>query len=270
MNAQTNQNPVSTIIAGVMRDATTEGNRQAALTEALFDDKANYTRDIILSIFRLSGQDHTEALDRRIRAQSEDFENAVDMLADLKDKKANERTDTENFQIEAITRKLRAARMMFKRALTSVFFAIDNNATKVTVAKAGNNQILKVVMPDDDGDPVGHKFTANAIATQGKKALDAALGKGKEHKARSPLSNSLADSSKALAAALTGLNGNGPVASVDLADDVQDNLDVAFAQLFRMHFADDKGYIDPKEVADFAKEMNAKAKEEKTADKKAA
>lgn len=53
-NANTINN-VSTLINAVMRDATTEGNRQGELVVALFSNEVSYSVDVIVNAFNKKG-----------------------------------------------------------------------------------------------------------------------------------------------------------------------------------------------------------------------
>lgn len=250
-------NAISALISGAMRDATVAGSRQAELVIAMFKNEVVYSADEILNIFRKTGGDKTDLIDTMLCAVSDEYAGIIETLAELKAKgKAKNKTDV--FTVDSLNRKVRAARIMYDRALRSVYWLRIVGCRGAVMNKIGTGA-LKCKMPDKDseGEYINEVHSGNHIFAQGDKELRAKLGKAKpEAKAKNPAANVLADASKSLAAVLTGLNAKTIKPIDDLNDEQQANAEVIFTQLFRMKFADDKGKIDVKDVTAFINELN--------------
>lgn len=273
-NANTINN-VSTLINAVMRDATTEGNRQGELVVALFSNEVSYSVDVIVNAFNKKGVEKTEAIDKMLADASDEFQGVIEQLAYLKAVKEKDRKQNHAFQVEALTRKARAARIMFERALCGVYFLRIGNCKRVETIKVGTGA-LKAVMPDlsegaGEGEYVNEKFSCTTITQQGKKLLDTVTGKAKPATtARNPVANVLADASKSLGATLTSLASEGKrKAMTDFDDSVEANLEVTLRELFAMKFADDKGRIELSDVSAWIAETFGKIKREDVSKKAA-
>lgn len=232
---------IAAIIAGVMKDATTEGNRQAELTVAMFKNEVTYAADEILNVFRKEGAEKTALIDAMISDASDEYRVVMEQGASIKDKASKERTTQDVFTLDGLNRKARAARIMFERALRSVYWLRVNGCKTVAGNKIGTGA-LKAKMPDpeDEGEYVNEVYTCNHVANKGKEAIDKALGKSKsEAKARNPQANVLADASKSLAAVLTNMNADGKRKPLsDFNDGIERQLEDTLRELFAMKFFD--------------------------------
>lgn len=276
-----NVSPISAIIAGVMKDATTEGNRQAELTVAMFKNEVTYSSENILDVFRKEGAEKTEAIDVLISDASDEYAGVMDHMASIKDKPSKERSTADVFQIDSLNRKARAARMMFERALKSVYWLRASNVSAVSLNKIGTGA-MRVVGPsaaldpsnkdDDDATadiPVKVTFSCNTLANKGNDAIRVKLGKSaaKTATAKNPAANVIADASKSLAAVLSNLGNDGKRKPItDFSDAVEADLETTLRELFAMKFVDERGRVDLKEVTAWADEQfnipASKAKQE--------
>lgn len=263
-----NTSPISAIIAGVMKDATTEGNRQADLSVAMFANEVTYSVDAILNTFSKDGSEKTETLDKWLEDASDDYGAVLDHMQAIKDKPAKDRTNADTFQLDSLNRKARAARMMFERALRSVYWLRVNGCKNVSSNKIGTGA-MKAKMPDPEakGEYINETYSCNTLANKGNDAIREKLGKAtaKTTSARNPVANSIADASKSLAAVLTNLSNDGKRKPItDFSDAEEANLEATFRELFLMKFADDKGKVDFKAADEWImetfREMPAKPK----------
>lgn len=261
-----NTSPIANIISGVMRDATTEGNRQAELVVAMFAAEATYSSAVIANVFSKNGTEKTAIIDEMLADVSDDFDKVLAHMQSIKDKPAKERTTADAFTLEGLIRKARAARIMFERALKSVFWLREAGCKSINTNKIGTGA-LKAKMPDpeDDGEYVNETFSCNQIASRGDKLIRERLGKtstGKPERAKNPAANVIADASKSLAAVLSSLASDGKRKPIDEFDDtVEQSLEVTLREVFAMKFADDRGMIDFADVKAWVEEtFNAPAK----------
>ena len=241
---------IAAIINGVMKDATTEGNRQAELVVAMFKNEITYASDEILNIFRKDGTEKTAMIDAMLSDASEDFEGVINHMTAIKEKASKERTTADVFTLDGLNRKARAARIMFERALKSVYWLRENGCKNVAGNKIGTGA-LKAKMPDpeDEGEFSNETYTCNHVANKGNDMIREKLGKkAPEQKARNPQANVLADASKALAAIAPELNkpiqngkaqGAGAETVYDrLSDEAANNLEIIFKNVFAAKFFD--------------------------------
>lgn len=273
-NANTVNN-IGELINDIMSDATTEGNRQGKLTVALFNNEVTYATDVILNAFNKKGVEKTEVIDNMLCDTSDDFTSVIEQLAFIKSKKGDDKKKNDAFKVESLTRKARAARIMFERALCGVYFLRIHNCKRIETSNIGTGA-LKAVMPDlsegaGDGEFVNENFSCATLMQQGKKLLDAATGKAKAStSARNPVTNVLADASKSLGATLTSLASEGKrKAMTDFDDSIEANLEVTLRELFAMKFADDKGRIELSDVSSWIAETFGKIKREDVSKKAA-
>lgn len=241
---------IAAIINGVMKDATTEGNRQAELSVAMFKNEVTYASDEILNVFRKEGADKTSMIDAMLSDASDDFRSVIDHIASIKDKASKERTTADVFTLDGLNRKARAARIMFERSLKSVYWLRENGCKNIATNKIGTGA-LKAKMPDpeDEGEFINETYTCNHVANKGNDVIREKLGKkAPETKARNPQANVLADASKALAAIAPELNkpiqngkaqGAGAETVYDrLSDEASNNLEIIFKNVFAAKFFD--------------------------------
>lgn len=264
---------ISTIIASVMRDATTEGNRQAELSVAMYANELHFSTDAILNVYRKEGSAKTEMIDAMLSDFSDDFRDVLATMQSIKDKPKDEKNAKDKFAIDSLSRKARAARIMFERAMQSVYWLRSSGCKSIATNKIGTGA-LKAKMPDpeDAGEYINETYTCNQIASKGNDAIKEVLGKKAkpEAKAKNPTANVIADASKSLSAVLTSLNADGKRKPLtDFADGVEAQLESTLHELFAMKFADDKGIVHLSDVAawvnaEFSKPQ-AKATETKAA-----
>lgn len=232
---------IAAIIAGVMKDATTEGNRQAELTVAMFKNEVTYAASEILEVFRKEGSEKTALIDAMLSDASDEYRTVLEHMATIKDRASKERTTQDVFQLDGLNRKARAARIMFERALKSVYWLRESGCKTVASNKIGTGA-LKAKMPDpeDEGEYVNEIFTCNHVANKGNDAIRVKLGKVKpEAKARNPQANVLADASKSLSAVLMSMNADGKRKPIsDFSDGIEAQLEDTLRELFAMKFFD--------------------------------
>lgn len=255
-NTASNENPITRIISQVMNSATQEGNRQAALTVALFASEASFSADAILRVMRKEGADKSEAVDNMLSALSEDFTNAADYYTRLSDKDYRKTLDGSAkekniFEADALLRKIRAARKMFGLALSAVYYLRVNKAVSVKTNNVGTGS-LAVLMPTPEfpDHPSVQRVSNNSLAASGDKLIREKLGKGKrEPRANNPQGDVLSNATKSLAAIAPKLrepiNGNGKVQGAgtentyDRLDETsRANLEVIFKNVFAAKFFD--------------------------------
>ena len=264
---------ISAIINAVMRDATSEGNRQADLTVALFSNEVTYSTSVILDTFRKEGKEKTVVIDTMLADVSDDFDAVMNQIILIKDKRKEDRTKADAFTVDGLNRKARAARIMFERALKSVYFLRTNGCRKIMSNKIGTGA-LKASMPDadDKGEFVNELYTCNELASKGDKTLRLALGKASApaSKAKNPNANVIADASKSLAAVLTSIGADGKRKPMtDYSDDVEANMEATLRELFLMKFADDRGRVAVEDVQAWLNEIQQPASKPTTGTKDA-
>lgn len=258
-NNGSNISPIAALINGAMKDATTSGNRSAALIVAMFQSEATFSKSIILNAFQKEGADKTDMIDDLICIVSEDFmalRNQYDVMTH-KDNKAKVRDNHSAkerlaFETVAVLGKIKAARMMVTRALSAVYYLRDRDCTKLIVNKIGTGALVASIISDDEdmkGERTTLRIASTALTAAGDKLLREHTGKAKNNTgrgatAKNPVASALADSSKALAAVLTGVNATdkGPKALTDFSNDVEQQLEVTLKELFTMKFFDGKSF----------------------------
>lgn len=234
--------PVSAIIAGVMRDATTEGNRQAELVVAMFGNEITYSTSNILHVFNATGRDKTARVDSLLANASDEFDAILDRLATIKDLPKEDKRKAA-YEADGLNRKARAARIMFERALKSVYWLRMAGCKAILTNKIGVGA-LKAKMPDQEseGEYVNQMYTASELVNAGDKVLAKATGKEKEPKeasAKNPAADSIANASKALSAVLTSIGKEGKRKPItDFDDKVSKQLEDTLHELFAMKFFD--------------------------------
>lgn len=246
-NTGSNVNPMTAIIDAAMRGVTTEGNRQAALTVAMFENEVTYNPKAIERIFKLEGADKSDAMDELLCDLSNEYETTLDKYVNLTDKdyratlKGKPGAKEANvFEADALFRKIRAARKMMAQAMAATYHL---HATKVKAIKQGKmgTGSLIVLMPNpefpDRGD-INVALSNNKAASEGDKALRAKTGKAtKPASAKNPMASSLTDSSKQLAT-LLATAARKPLPDMELAPEVETNLEVTLRELFLRKFFD--------------------------------
>lgn len=257
-------NAVDKIISDVMRGAKQDGRRQAELTIAMFNMEVTYSAEAILNVFRKEGKDKTEAMDKFIRGVSDSFVKAQDQIAFIKAIKPKSRSNREVFEYENLSSEIKAARAMFERALYGAYWLRVNNAKIIKLNTYGGKSVTVELPEYEKGTDGKAKATGTYetkllscadITANGKGAVDRDTGKRTATaKAENPAGKvngngnkdasmrSLADSSKALTAVLSGDAGKTPITDFD--DTLRTQLNMALRQLFAMSFLDDRGTVD--------------------------
>lgn len=242
-----NTSAISALINGVMNEATSSGNRSAALVVEMFNSELTFSKAAILNVMRKQGAERTAAIDTVISLVSDDFKriHAQYDVATHKDHKAKLTTDRAReanaFEAGALLGKIKAARIMVTRAMSAVFYLRERECSKLSIKKFGAQSSLVANITDDEGDAIKVTKSVAELIREGDKAVANATGKVKAAApatAKNPVAHALADSSKALAAALTGINAKETKPLTDFSDDVEAQMETTLAQLFKMKFFD--------------------------------
>ncbi len=255
-----NVSAMAAIIAGVLKDEATSQNRSASLIQIMFDAEVTYTPEYIAAIVRLTGEDRTAATDKALADIAPEFVGTKQALEALKSKDNKDRTEADKNAIETINKQLRAARIMFTRAMTAVYGLRtgETPALEVKASKRKTGSLAVEYLKERSGDKiktVDREQTAAQLIAVGEKRLNDAIGKkAKPTTARNPsTAASLADSSKALAAVLTGVVNSKDPNKVDLLTnnkELEGNALTIMASIIKLECADDKGIVDRDSLAD--------------------
>lgn len=269
MTAQNNVNPISAIIAGVLRDEATSLNRSAALIEHMFNSEATFSAFAIAAIIKMQGEDRTAAIDAMIKDASQEFVGTLASLAAYKDMKASDRTEADKNAMETLNKQLRAARIMFTRAMYAVYGlrSGEHPALEIKASKRKTGSLAVEYLKERNGNKVktvDKEQTCSELIRIGEKALNDALGKTKKvTTAKNPsASANLADSSKALAAVLTGVvNSKNPNRFDMLTNnkELEGNALTILASIIKIECSDEKGIIDTKALEDLLNRATGKA-----------
>lgn len=268
MNAQSNtKNDVAKIIADVMNDANRAGNQQAAMIVAMFANEVTYSANEILAVMRLKGNERTAEIDNMLSAASDSYADMMAGVEDLKERrKASDIKSSDKlkvaFQIDTANRKMRAARMMFTRALQGVYNMRVAKVVKCSTTNLGSGA-LKVHMPDEDGDIAAHSVSCAEMTRNGASRIAEALGTAKPATARNPANaqaTALADSAKAFAASLATIPADKRTIDA-FGNEVESNMESALSSLMVLQFGDDRGFLDSKAIAEYVAAYNKTAKE---------
>lgn len=266
-----NVNPMSAIIAGVLRDEATAQNRSAAMIAYMFDNEASYSVTVLKSIIGAKGADKTEAIDNALSDLSPEFASTLTMIADLKAIKSSDKTETEANRQTILDKQVRAARKMYGLAIVATYglrmgHEYEGALLPVLSVTSSKKKVgsLTVTYNRGKNEKTGNvreldrEHTSAKLISLGEKYANAIAGKAPATKARNPQGNALADSAKAFAASVKATAGK-PI--TDFSDEVSANMESALVDLMRAKFADDKGMIDPVEVTKWISEtLNAAAK----------
>lgn len=278
-----NHSNLSTLINAAMNEATTSGNRSAALIVEMFASEMTFSKNAIINIMRKTGAERSAALDTLIGLVSDDFKaltNRYEVVThkDHKAKLANDKAKEANsFEVQAINGKIKAARIMVSRAMSAVFYLRERNCTVLKLKKFGSSSSLLAKVDHEDADIGSVTITVSVaeMIRNGDKLLADATGKtkaatGRGSQAKNPVANAIADSSKALAAVLTGANSEKVKPITDFSNEVEQQLETTFRQLFAMKFLDGKT-VDRKAVNEWINDtFVAPAAPATKSDKKAA
>lgn len=263
---QNKANPLfSRIFAGVMNDIATAGNRQAELSVAMYGDALMFSESNIIRLFSFSGSERTERVDSYLIDMSPDFSTAYfgnERLADkFKELGKGNRPKQDAFTFETNNKKMRAARIMFLRALAGAYAIRVMKARSATLATKVGNSVIRVSVPDVDneGDWETKTFSASSLANDGEKRLRELSGKAPKTNAkaadpRNHAANSLADSSKAMSAILSSIASSNEVNKLSEANaELEGNFANIFERLFASMFTDN-GKLDRSALNDWLNE----------------
>lgn len=268
MANENNTSVITAIIAGVMRDETQNLNRSSALIAFMFKNEASYAKEVIASIFRQKGSDRTDVIDNHLIDASPEFKGAKQQLTALTAIKAADRTEADKNAMESINKTMRAARIMYTRALAAVYGLRHNNALEVTASKRKTGSLSVEYLKEVVGNKTkttDREETCSRLISAGEKALDEVIGtatKKAKTTARNPAATSLADSSKALAATLTGVANSKDKGKFDLLTnnkDLDNNMRSILKALIAIECSDDKGLMDTAAVGKLLSEVTGKS-----------
>lgn len=250
-----NVSPISALINQTMNDADKADNRCAALVEAMFKAEVSFSLASIVNTFGKEGADRVTDIDTMLTLHSDDYRAYADRYDVLthKDHKAKVKSlsrteqDKNAFETQAVKAKLTAARMMFTRALTAVAYLREGQCTRFDKFNGSKSAYKVRIFDKEQADYILETLSVAEMIKRGDKTLRELTGKakkttGRAATAKNPVTAALADSSKALAAVLTGVNAKGVKPMTDFATEVETNLEATFTQLFGMKFFDGKKF----------------------------
>jgi hypothetical protein len=268
MANETNTSVITAIIAGVMRDETQNLNRSSALIAFMFKNEASYAKEVIASIFRQKGSDRTDVIDNQLIEASPEFKGAKVQLAALTAIKAADRTEADKNAMESINKTMRAARIMYTRALAAVYGLRHHNALDVTASKRKTGSLTVEYLKSQEGNKTkttDKEETCSRLISAGEKALAEVVGiasKKAKTTARNPAATSLADSSKALAATLTGVANSKDAGKFDLLtnnSELDNNMRAIHKALIAIECSDEKGLMDTAAVGKLLSEVTGRS-----------
>jgi hypothetical protein len=260
-------NVANRIIAGVMSSDQSANGRQTALVLYMYDNEVSYSLDEVSKYFTVKGADRAKLIEGALIALSDDYASAVELRDTITAKK---KADKESFaakealQLEGTVSKIRAANMLFIRALTGVFHLRTVDATKVKSATAIGS--IQYIGKDKDGDAVKTVLSGNALVRLGDKDISEAFG-AKTKKAASvanPVKGGIAPIADVVANRVGMQIANG-VGIEDMSDDEEAALEKLLKTLLKAKFADDKGQLDRATLTDYLETEFPKAAAKKSA-----
>lgn len=271
-----NASPVGTIISNVMRDTTTESNRQAELIVALFEDAINYSGSVIEQLFSKSGVELTAATDEILCNVSPEYDQLsrehFALNETIRGIKKADRKPADIHAIELMIKKQRAARIMIQRSLHGVYFLRAHDAIKCAVATAGSTKVLRYSIFDEslEGN-IAKTSSASALAQDGNRMLRAALGKASSTKSGTANPNSdaakaesIKNSAKAIATVMGSMRQSGQqVFTADMEDATEKLTLSALHELMISAFGDETGLIDLETAIEFIKSANTQTENDK-------
>lgn len=264
-NSNEAANIANKLIAAVMNAEQAAGNRQSQLVMYMWDNEVTYTKDALLAFFRVKGGERTTLIAKAISGISDDYTSAVELAATLanerKAAKDNSFPQNKALQIEQLNSKLRAANMLFIRAVTATVHLRIADAYDVKLKSNGAITFMfdKV---DEHGKPVKNTkgnnvaeqatMSGNALVRAGDKTLADIIGKAKP---AAKVTNPQVKGGIAPVAAVVANRIKQQVASghtlEDFGDDEEKELKALLHQLMAATFLDDKGNVDRKTVIEY-------------------
>lgn len=227
---------IATVIDGAMSGAIQEGNRQAQLTKYMFDDAANYGEKFCNDYINAKGQDKVTLVDRALSKMSDKFMTTLQQIEEIKEKK--EKTKNDGLKIERLMSGIRAAREMFKRAVTSLVFLRHMDVSDLKVRSDGGLTIT--AKNTETGEDEIDILSGRALKTKGDKTISEITGKSnartQPNNANASrdqgMMNSFSSSVKYLQAMDKPID--------DLSDELSSELDKLLVTLLRKKFEHEK------------------------------
>ena len=238
----------------------------------MFDNEVTYSKDELAKYFTVQHADRTALIEKALSAMSDSYAAAVEQRdALVEDRKADKDAFVKGSKVmtyETVTKKIKAANILFIRAATATFHLRHVDAYGVKLQPNGFIRFTTTNV-DDKGEPIKDArgnvssdtstMSGSALATAGEKSLVAA--KIKAGKKAPTKVNNTANSNKtagvativsvinnrvkkALAATATG-------AVDDLTEDDTRELDNLLDTLMAAKFLDERGEVDRKVVLEY-------------------
>jgi hypothetical protein len=244
--------PIEATIASIMNDATSSMNKQANLVVALFNNNVSFDNKTLLDMLRLEQTDRTKARENLLCAACHEYAKALAILNTLKEKGKKDRTEKENFQIETLFNKIRAANIMFERAAITVIGLRDNGAQQIKTSAVGAGA-LEVKSEDQDGDLVKERMSCATALSGAQRAVNKLLGK-KEDQTASRMCATIDSVTRFLDINMKAAADKEGFSLADFGNTTEKALEELFARLFALKFgvADD---VDTKDVKQYAEQI---------------
>lgn len=240
---------ISALISSILNGAKEDNNRQAKLVLHMFNSEVSFGDAWFVNFKKASGKDKTVLIDRSLSIMSDEYADLLKSLAKLEGDKSVDKKQ-KKLRGDVITRQLLAARAMFKRAASSVYFLRCVNASDVSIRKDGSfNAKYSTNGVSEDADL--QQVTGRELTKFG----DAKMKPSKVvDKAPAVSTSQEAVASSMLNAFKAANNYASSVAFDKLNDEAGKAANLLLVNLLRMHLADDKGIVNADDVARFVSE----------------
>lgn len=298
----TNVTPFGQIIADAMTASEKDGTLQRSLTILLFDQEVEYSLPRMVAMFKNKGADWVKVVDGVLTEVSPAY---AQLLSDYRvihpagkkgKSKGGDKLVSESEKAlgkakdDAMSSKLRAARVMFQRALQACFHLRKVNAESVEPSKVTKGAVSFYVPSDrkgKKGDVIHDHYvlSISALTRAGVADVDKAIGNAGKSAKKANAAGTVTDIGKrgmaSAAGVLTTFIQQNAKPLEDYGDEEEAALNTLLDRLIVAKFADDKGRIDPADVAEYVatikpvtiaptKKPDDKAKAAPTVTKKAA
>lgn len=278
---RSNVSPVNDIVVSIMRNADKDGGLQRSLVLLMFESEVTFSEEAIRTLLRSKDSEtRVTALMSELspdfglmEAQRERIKSEAKKLKGKKGENANK--DPLLIQAEELGKKLNAAKSMFKRAATAVFYLRRIKADNLEPAKATAGSLTYTTVRGQ-GKRKGevllntHVDTGNGLVRAGEKLLPPRPNPNRAKGA----GNTGADvGAKGIPMTINTLETFLSMSGKPLDDYEEEEgkaLDSLFARMFYAKFADDTGKIDLDSVKEYAesvqkpKALNADGNEAET------
>lgn len=248
-------NIASKLISGVMQSEQANGQRQAKLVEYMFENEVTYSIDQVGRFFSITGKERTDKISAALASISDDYATAVDMIEAASAKRKASKTPlspAEALAVEQHNTKVRAANLLFIRALTCVFHLRNVKANKVKITSTGAISFIGI---DKDGDAVKTVLSGNALTRLGQKDIEAAYPNPQKNRTSNttanPVKGGVAMSADIVHKRLEVQLANGK-GLADMGDDEEASMEKLLNDLLKAKFMAD-GVIDPRDVLEYVK-----------------